>query len=127
MLDVRPGDGLHVAKTGGTGSQDRTITVVAVGALDAASVDRFASTLDEVNEAGAAVVLDLSGVTLLSAAAVGAIAGLIDAFDQRGCHDAVTVRATCWPARVLAICGFRHLLADDDGSAPGPTARPSAA
>lgn len=128
MLDVRPGDGVHVAATCGTRSPDRIITVVAVGDIDAASVDRFASALNDADEAGAAVVLDLCGVTLLSAAGVGAIAGLIDAFEQRDCHNAVAVRATSWPARVLAICGLRHVLVDgDDGSAPGPAASPSAA
>ncbi|SFW87441.1 STAS domain-containing protein [Amycolatopsis australiensis] len=88
-----------VATTGGDG--DRTLT--ATGEIDMSNAAEFGAALDRELASGAAVTVDLTGVTYLDSAGVSAL------FDRAADHD-LRLRAPRLLERVLRISGLTEAV-----------------
>lgn len=85
--------------------------VVAVGELDAASASILANALDEANEAGAGIALDLSGVSFIDSSGLRVIAAEVRRAEDAGTAFAVAAASDA-VRRIFEMTGLTTLLGD---------------
>lgn len=96
---------------------DTRVTAVA-GDIDAANVSILAEALAATPPNVQLLIVDLRNVTLLSAAAVGALAAAHRNLSKRTPPCRLAIAASGLPAAVIELCDLGHLILTDPGPKP---------
>ena len=112
QLGSSPSTVLPVPAGGAVSIAPEAAVVWVIGEQDLSNVDEFVGSLTAASAAGGEVIVDLSGVTFLSAIAVGAMVAESTELQRSG--RTLMLRAPSASARrVLRLCGLQALIDGD--------------